>query len=461
MSNNELLRTENIGKLLLKFSIPAIIGMMVNALYNVVDRMYIGWIGPLAMTGIGLSLPLMTLLMGFSMLIGIGAGSRISIKLGQGLHDEAEHILGNAFSLLIIIMAIVGISGLLYKEQLLYLFGASEATISYADSYLTIILMGSVFQGLGFGLNNAIRSEGNPKIAMYTMLLGALTNIILDPIFIFGFKLGIQGAAIATIISQFVTMAWVLHHFTRGNSRLKLKKKHLSIDFKVFVSIVTIGMSPFFMQVAASIVSVISNNALKATGGDMAIGAMTVINAIAIFFLMPLFGINQGAQPIIGFNYGAKQFKRVKQTLTLAIIAGTCISTLGFILTQFFTEPLIRIFNSDPELISVATQGMRIFLSMLPLIGFQIISANYFQAVGKAPKAMFLSLLRQVIVLIPLLVILPKIYGLSGVWFAGPAADFTASVVTALFLFNEMRHLDDSHTKNENENEALAKAAIS
>lgn len=458
MSNNELLRTENIGKLLLKFSIPAIIGMMVNALYNVVDRMYIGWIGPLAMTGIGLSLPLMTLLMGFSMLIGIGAGSRISIKLGQGLQDDAEHILGNAFSLLIIIMATVGILGLLYKEQLLYLFGASEATIGYADSYLTIILMGAVFQGLGFGLNNAIRSEGNPKIAMYTMLLGAVTNILLDPIFIFGFKLGIQGAAIATIISQFVTTAWVLYHFTKGKSRLKLRRKHLNVDYKVFISIVTIGMSPFFMQVAASIVSVISNNALKSTGGDMAIGAMTVINAIAIFFLMPLFGINQGAQPIIGFNYGAKQFKRVKQALKLAIIAGTCISTLGFILTQFFTEPLIRIFNDDPELIAVATKGMRVFLSMLPLIGFQIISANYFQAVGKAPKAMFLSLLRQVIVLIPLLIILPRIYGLSGVWFAGPAADFTASVVTALFLFSEMRHLDDSHTQNENETLANATA---
>ena len=191
----------------------------------------------------------------------------------------------------------------------------------------------------------------------------------------------------------------------------------------------------------------------------MAIGAMTVINAIAIFFLMPLFGINQGAQPIIGFNYGAKEFKRVKEALKLAIIAGTCISTLGFILTQFFTEPLIRIFNDDPQLITVATQGMRIFLSMLPLIGFQIISANYFQAVGKAPKAMFLSLLRQVIVLIPLLLILPKVYGLSGVWFAGPAADFTASVVTALFLFKEMRHLDASHTQNESE--MLAKASVS
>lgn len=445
MTSNDHLKTESVGKLLLKFSIPAIIGMMVNALYNVVDRMYIGWIGPMAMTGIGLNLPFMTVLMAFGMLVGIGGAAIISIRLGQGKKDEAEKILGNAVSLLIIIMTIVAVLGLIYKRPLLYLAGASSATIEYADQYLTIILLGAIFQGVGFGINNIIRAEGSPKIAMYTMLLGAIINIVLDPILIFGFHMGISGAAWATIFSQFVSMVWVMRHFTRGDSRLKFHVKNMKLEFSVIGSIVAIGISPFAMQIAASVVTLISNNALKTNGGDIAIGAMTVINAIAIFFLMPIFGINQGTQPIIGYNYGAKEYKRVKEALKLAVIAATLICLVGFILTQFFTVGLIKIFNSDPELLTVASYGMKVFLSMMPLLGAQIVSANYFQAVGKAPKAMFLSLLRQVIVLIPMLLILPQYFGLKGVWFAGPISDATAFVVTVIFLFLEMRHLEDSH----------------
>ncbi|MBF4694975.1 MATE family efflux transporter [Fusibacter ferrireducens] len=439
------LKTEPVGKLLLKFSIPAIVGMMVNALYNVVDRIYIGWLGPLAMTGIGLNLPFMTLLMAFGMLIGIGGGAIISIRLGEGNRDGAEKILGNAFTLLIIVMSSISVLGLIFKLPLLYLFGASDATIDFANSYISIILLGAIFQGLGFGLNNIIRAEGSPQTAMYTMLLGAFANIVLDPVFIFVFKMGIAGAALATILSQLISTIWVLHHFLSGKSKLVLKRENLKLDPSLISSIFSIGMSPFFMQVAASIVTIISNNALKNYGGDIAIGAMTVINAVVIFFLMPIFGLNQGSQPIIGFNYGAKQFDRVKQALKLAILAASAICFVAFISTQFFTVYLIKIFNRDPELISVATSGMRIFLCMLPFIGFQIISANYFQAVGKAPKAMFLSLLRQVIVLIPMLLIMPHFFGLTGVWLAGPIADFSATVVTAIFIFNEIRHLDDSY----------------
>lgn len=442
---NNPLRTESIGKLLIQFSIPAIVGMMVNALYNVVDRIYIGWLGPLAMTGIGLNLPFMTILMAFGMLIGIGGGANISIRLGQGKRDDAERILGNALTLLILIMAVVSVVGLAFKVPLLYQFGASDATIGYANEYITIILFGAIFQGVGFGLNNIIRAEGSPKIAMFTMLIGAISNIILDPIFIFVFDMGIAGAALATIISQFISAVWVLRHFLSGNSKLTLKKANLKLDSEIIISTFSIGMSPFFMQIAASIVTIVSNNALKNTGGDIAIGAMTVINAIAIMFMMPIFGLNQGSQPIIGYNYGAKQYDRVKQTLKLAILAASSICLVAFISTQFFTIYLVKIFNRDPELVSTATQGMKIFLCMMPFIGFQIISANYFQAVGKAPKAMFLSLLRQVIVLIPMLIILPKFFGLTGVWMAGPTADFIASVVTAIFIIVEMRHLDSSH----------------
>lgn len=448
--NNQRLRTEKIGKLLLQFSIPAIVGMMVNALYNVVDRIYIGWIGPLAMTGIGISMPLMTLMMAFGMLVGIGAAAVVSIRLGQGKLEEAEHILGNAVSMLVILMGSVAILGLIFKTQLLNLFGASAATIGYADPYITIILFGAIFQGLGFGLNNVIRASGSPKTSMYTMLIGAGANIILDPIFIFVFGMGIAGAAWATIISQALSMIWVLKFFNSPKSHLRIKREHLKLDKAVVISIIAIGMSPFAMHVAASVTAILFNNALKNTGGDIAIGAMTVVNAVVIFFVMPLFGINQGVQPIIGFNYGAKAYDRVKEALRLAIIAATGICVFAFLATQIFTTQLVQFFNRDPELIKVASDGMRIFMIMLPIIGFQIVSANYFQAVGKASKAMFLSLLRQVLVLIPMILILPPIFGLKGVWMAGPIADFTASVVTAIFLFIELRHLDDSHEAQSN-----------
>lgn len=449
MTNSNHLQTEKISTLLLKFSIPAIVGMVVNALYNVVDRMYIGKMGALAMTGIGLNLPFMTIIMAFGMLVGIGAAAMVSIRLGQGKVEDAEKTLGNAVSLLIIISLMMTAVGLIFKTPLLYLFGASEATIGFADDYITIILAGAIFQGVGFGVNNIIRAEGSPQIAMYTMLLGAVINIVLDPIFIFTFGMGIKGAALATIISQLASAVWVMQYFMSGKSKLKFKVKNMKLDRAIIVSMFAIGISPFSMQIAASIVTIISNNALKTTGGDIAISAMTVINAIAIFFMMPIFGINQGSQPIIGFNYGAKEYKRVKEALKLAALAATGIAVFGFALIEFFPVAMISIFNTDPELIEVTRFGMRIFLSMMPFIGFQVVSANYFQAVGKAPKAMFLSLLRQVIVLIPMLIILPKFFGLTGVWMAGPIADFTASVVTALFLFNEMRHLDDSHALKE------------
>lgn len=440
------LGSKPIGELLLKFSIPAIVGMLVNALYNIVDRIYIGRLEPLAMSGIGISLPLTILIMGFGMLIGIGGGARISIRLGQKRQDLAEQILGNAVTLLTIIMALVTFFGLMFKTQLLYFFGASSATIGYANDYITIILAGAIFQGLGFGLNNIIRSEGSPKIAMYTMLIGAIINILLDPLFIFVFDLGIKGAAIATVISQIVSATWVLAHFLLKKSKLHFHPANLKLKGDIVLSILSIGVSPFSMQVAASVVTIISNNALKTHGGDIALSAMTAINSIAMFFLMPIFGINQGAQPILGYNYGAKQYARVKKTLGLAITAATGICLVAFVLTQFFTVGMIKLFNNDPALIQVAKPGMRIFLSMLPVIGFQIISANYFQATGQAPKAMFLSLLRQVILLIPLLLLLPNVtgLGLTGVWLAGPIADFTASVVTFGFLVMAFKKLKDN-----------------
>ncbi|WP_251859961.1 MATE family efflux transporter [Clostridium sp. Marseille-Q2269] len=444
MDRQKQLGEENIKKLLLKFSVPAIMGMLVNALYNIVDRMYIGHIknvGSLAITGVGLTLPIMTVLMAFSMLIGIGSASIISIRLGQQRKKDAEKILGNAFTLLCIIMITITIIGLIFVSPLLNIFGASKQTFYYAKEYIVIILIGSITNALGFGLNNSIRAEGNPKMAMVTMLLGAVLNIILDPIFIFVFNMGIKGAAIATVISQTANTLWVLRYFTGRTSTLKLKKENFKVEKKIFLEIVSIGMAPFALQLAASVVTIISNNALKTTGGDLAIGAMTVINSISLIFLMPIFGINQGAQPIIGYNYGASKYKRVKETLKIAIICATIIVLIGSLVVQVFPQYIIKIFNSDPKLMEIGISGLRVVLFMMPIIGFQIVSSNYFQAIGKAKISVVLSLLRQVIILIPLLLILPRHFGLKGVWLCTPIADGIASIVTAIFILREMKKL--------------------
>lgn len=442
----EQLRSEKIGTLLLKFSIPAIVGMLVNALYNIVDRIFIGQgVNALAITGIGLVFPIMTVMMAFGMLIGIGSTALISIRLGEKRQDEAEHILGNAFTLLVIVSLAITVLGLIFIDPLLVIFGASPDTIGYAKDYIVIILYGTIFNALGFGLNNIIRAEGNPKAAMLTMLLGAIINTILDPIFIFVFNMGVKGAAYATIIGQLANTIYVLSYFNSKKSILKIHRKHMKLSKEIVIGIFAIGMSPFAMQMAASVVQLLSNNALKTHGGDLAIGAMSIISSAVMIFFMPIFGINQGAQPIIGYNYGAKQYDRVKHTLKLAVGAATVISLVGFITVQVFPQGIIRIFNNDPELIRIGSSGIRVYLAMMPIIGFQIVSANYFQAIGKAKISMFLSLLRQVTLLIPLLLILPPIFGLTGVWLSAPTADFISSIITGIYVWRDMRKLDEDH----------------
>ncbi|MFD2413577.1 MATE family efflux transporter [Paenibacillus rhizoplanae] len=430
-----------VGKLLLKFSIPAIIGVMVNSIYTLVDRLYVGRLGALAMTGIGLNFPFMSLITAFSFFIGVGASAMISIRLGQNRKEDAEKILGNSFSFLAILMILVSFFGLMFKVPILNLFGASNATIGYASDYITIILYGTIFQGIALGLNNIIRAEGNPTKSMLTMLLGTVLNIILDPIFIFSFDMGIKGAAWATLISQLVSSAWVIAHFVKGNSTLKLRMKNLVPSWRAFKEVASIGLSPFVMQIAATAVAILMNTGLKTYGGDIAIGAMTVINSVMIFFYMPVIGIAQGAQPIIGFNYGAKQYKRVRETLKLEMIIATAICVFAFLCTQFLTVPIIKAFSSETTLIQAASYGMRIMLMMTPLIGFQMVSSQYFQAIGKAKKATILGLLRQVILLVPLLVIMPHLFQLTGVWMASPIADFISCSITGIVLFRELKQL--------------------
>ncbi|MGL6184281.1 MAG: MATE family efflux transporter [Clostridium chrysemydis] len=446
MNKQTRLGEEKIGKLLRVFSIPAIAGMVVNMLYNIIDRMYIGHIpkvGNLAITGVGITMPIMTIILGFGMLVGLGTAARVSIKLGQHDKEAAERHLGNAFTLIIIISVIITILGLIFMDPLLTVFGASENTIGFAKDYMNVIFIGTIVNMLSFGLNHSIRSDGNPTVAMLSMLIGAILNIILDPIFIFGLDMGVKGGAIATVISQVVTTVWILYYFTKGKSIIKLKKEYFKLDKLTVLSIFSIGMSPCSMQIAASAVQVIANNTLKHHGGDLAIGAMTIVSSVSLIFLMPIFGLNQGSQPIIGYNYGAKKYHRVKETVKYASIIATIIVVIGWCTIQFMPQVLIGMFNKDPELVGIATNGLRIYLFMLPVIGFQIISSNYFQAIGKAKISMFLSLLRQVILLIPLMLILPKFLELDGVWLSGAISDFLSAVITGIIFYASVRKLKE------------------
>lgn len=450
IERRKLLGEEPVGKLLVKFSLPAITGMIVNALYNVVDRIFIGHgVGELAIGGIFISMPISLIIMAFGMLIGIGGNTLVSIKLGQNRKEEAERVAGNSFTLLVIASLCISFFGLIFLKPLLNAFGASPTNFQYAFDYMRIILIGAPLQAIGFGMNNFIRGEGSPTTAMKTMLIGAITNTILDPIFIFVFDMGVQGAALATIISQGLSAAWVMRYFFSGKSMLNVKKEYLKLNFQIVKDIVTIGVGPFSMQLAGSMVTVLLNNSLKIYGGDLANSSMAVINSIAMMVMMPVFGINQGAQPIIGFNYGAEKYERVKETYKYAAIAATTITTLGFILTQFFPIPLYKLFISKEgnlaEISRIGVPGMRIYLSMFPIIGIQVVSSNYFQATGKPKHSMLLSLSRQVLILIPALIILPRFYGLTGVWLAGPIADFLASLITIYFVSKSLRNLGNEN----------------
>ncbi|CEN93809.1 MAG: MATE family efflux transporter [Paeniclostridium sordellii] len=456
MQNEQILGTQSIPKLLLKYSVPAIIGMMVNALYNVVDRIFIGNIpgaGPLAITGVGICLPIMTIILAFSMLVGIGATTNISIKLGQGKRDEAEKIIGNSITLAIVIGFIITILGILFCEPILRVFGASDYTLPYAKDFIYIILGGTIFSMLGYTLNTTIRGDGNPKLSAIIMIVGCLTNIILDAVLIFVFHLGIKGAAIATVIAQLVTAVWGLSYYIKGKSNLKFKKSSLRLDKNLVKPVFAIGSAPFAMQLATSLVQVISNNALKTYGGDLAIGAMATVSSIALMISMPIFGLNQGAQPIIGFNFGAAKYDRANKAFKLSAIVAVIIMTTGWLLIQTVPQLIVGMFNRDPKLMEMSVTGARIYLLMLPIIGISITGSNYIQSIGKAKTAIILSLLRQVIILIPMILILPKFLGLDGVWYAQPVSDFLATVITIIILYREFK---SQQKVNREEQEVIA-----
>ena len=445
MSNQKYLAEESIGKLLLKYSIPAIIGMLVNALYNIVDRMFIGRIpevGSLALTGVGITMPIMSILLAFGMLIGIGSTANISLNLGRGKRDVAEKLIGNSVTLSLIVGIAITAIGLIFLNPILNIFGASANTLFYAKEYITVILIGSTFNILSFALNSTVRADGNPQMASFTMIVGCITNVILDYVFVFVFNMGIKGAALATVISQALTFFIILFYYTKGKSNLKLKTQNLKLEKSLIMMTFAIGIAPFATQIANSLVQVVANNALKTYGNDLAIGAMTIISSLNMVFMMPIFGINQGCQPIIGFNYGARKFERAKKTFIYATIAATVICTIGGILIQLFPQVAISIFNNEAELTELAVKGLRIYLLMMPIVGINIVATSYYQSVGKAKMSMFVSLLRQVILLIPFTLILPTFIGLDGVWAAGACADLLSVVITIILIAKEFKSLN-------------------
>ncbi|MGL4818467.1 MAG: MATE family efflux transporter [Bacilli bacterium] len=442
MSQTASLGTEPVGKLLLKYSIPAIIGMLVNGLYNVVDRMFIGNIqdvGAVAMTGVGLTLPIMTVSLAFAMLVGLGAVARISIALGRGEKEEARSYVAHIILLGVVIGAVLTVASLLFLKPLLVLFGATDSTLPYAVDYIRPVLIATIPNMIGFGLFHAIRADGSPKLSAATIIVGCVLNIILDAIFIVGMDMGVAGAGLATAISQSVTALWALYYFTLGKAQLKLTPDVWKFNRTIIVAMVSIGMAPFAMQLGSSLVQVLANQVLLHYGGELAVGAMTVVMSITLFFFMPIFGLNQGAQPIIGYNYGRNQMERARLALRYSMSAAFIFLVLMMLLIQTRADVVVRLFTQDPELMALSEQGIRLFTVMLPLAAIGIVGPMFFQSIGQAKKAMFLSLLRQIIFLIPLFLLLPKWLGLNGIFLAPAVADVLSAGIVTFVLWRFFR----------------------
>ncbi|MDD3057976.1 MAG: MATE family efflux transporter [Sphaerochaeta sp.] len=439
------LGTEPIFKLLMRFSIPAIVGMMVNALYNVVDRIFIGnspSIGANGIAGITIAFPIMIILIALGVLFGIGGATLFSIRLGQKRNEEAEEALFTSFILLTGGGLVFLILGQIFMPTILRMFGASEQVLPYASSYLRVILMGSVFAVTSMGLNHFIRADGNPKVAMLSMFLGAGTNIILDPIFIYVLDWGMAGAALATIISQSFSFIWVISYFLGKRSRVKLRFAKHRIRLSVVRSIVTLGFPPFTLQIMSSILNVILNKTLILHGGDLGIAAMGIVHSLQTLLFMPVIGINQGVQPLISFNFGAKQYDRVKEAAKLGILSATAVILVGYAVTQLFPRTMVGMFNQDPALLNLGVYALRRWFLLTPLVGYQVIAGNFFQAIGKSKIALTLTLSRQGLFLIPAILLFAHFFGMQGILWSAPVADALSTVLTSVFFFRGMRDLE-------------------
>lgn len=441
-NNPHILGSAPIGKLLVQYSVPAIISMTLTSLYNIIDSIFIGHgVGALAISGLAITFPLMNLLVAFCTLVGVGGGSISSIRLGQKDIKGAEDVLGNVAILCVINAFIYGGITLLFLDEVLYFFGASADTLPYARDFMQVILLGTPITYVMVGLNNIMRATGYPKKAMFSAMLTVGCNVVLAPIAIFVLDWGIRGAALSTIVSQFIGMIWVLAHFMDKKSYIRFRRMSLRLKPRIISNIFSIGMSPFAMNVCACCIVIFINNRLLSYGGDMAIGAFGILNRILMLFVMVVMGITMGMQPISGYNYGAGNVDRVKRTLKLGIIAGTCITTVGFLVSELFPGLFVGMFTNNAELTTQATVALQIGVLMFPIIGAQIIITQFFQSIGKAFISIFLSLSRQLLYLLPGLALLPPVYGVKGVWFSMPISDGLAALTAIGMLVYQLRKM--------------------
>lgn len=444
-NQTEELGKKPVGKLLFQLAMPAIAAQIINLLYNLVDRMYIGHIediGTLALTGVGVCLPLIMIISAFAALVSMGSAPRASIFLGKGEHENAERTLGNSTSLLILLSIVLTIVFQIFSKDLLLLFGASENTIKYAMNYIKIYTLGTIFVQLTLGLNAFISAQGFSRISMLTVLIGAICNIILDPILIFGFNLGVSGAALATIISQAVSMIWILRFLTGKKTVLKIKKSYMKLKPSIFLPCIALGLSPFIMQATESIIAVCFNTSLYKYGGDVAVGTMTILTSVMQFSMLPLQGLTQGSQPIISYNYGARNPERVKQAFKILLITCITYSSILWLLVMVFPQAFVLIFNNDTNLVEFASHALRIYMAVSFVFSVQIACQQTFIALGNAKASLFLALLRKVILLIPLIYILPHIFTSNqtdAVFLSEPIADFLAVSTTATMFYFQFK----------------------
>ena len=429
----------------MQYAVPAIIAMTASSLYNMVDSVFIGQgVGPMAIAGLAITFPLMNLSAAFGAMVGVGTATMISVRLGQKNREEAQHFFGNSLTLNVLIGVLFMGLVLTFLDSILRFFGASEQTLPYAREYMEWILYGNVFTHLYFGLNAVLRSAGHPRTAMYATILTVLLNTALDPLFIYGLGMGIKGAAIATVISQCVSLCWQMWIFTRPTEVVFIRKDTLMLRRHIVGGILSIGLSPFLMNACSCLVVLLINRGMVAYGGDLAVGAYGIVNRILFIFAMIVMGFNQGMQPIAGYNYGAEQHDRVREVLYKTIGYATIVMTIGFVLCELFAEYISAAFTTDPELIRIAAHGMRIDVALFPIIGFQMVTGNFFQSIGQAGKSIYLSLTRQLIFLVPCLLILPQFWGLDGVWASLPVSDGLAALNAAVLLTIYLRKYNAS-----------------
>lgn len=432
------LRNDSIGKLLVNLATPAIIAQIVNVLYNIVDRIFIGRMpqGELAMAGIGVTFPIILLIMAFSALFGMGGAPLCAIQMGAGDRRKAEAIMTGSFSLLILTGIALTLIFLIFNEPLLWMFGASEATIKYALDYLNIYILGTIFVQIAFGMNPFITTQGYAKIGMTTVIIGAIINVILDPILIFGLNMGVKGAATATVIAQCISALWVMRFLTGKNSKLNLRKEFLRPSVKIARNVTLLGISPFIMQSTESLVLISLNTQLARFGGDLAVGAMAIITSILQIINLPLRGLAQGAQPIVSYNYGAQQFDRVRKAIILALRNGLIYNISFCVILMIFPAIFVRIFNNHTELVDTTSRFIRIYFIGMTVFGAQIICQQMFVALGEAKISIFIAILRKIILLVPLIYIMPYLFHdkLTGVLAAEPVSDLL-SVITTVVLF--------------------------